>query len=66
MIRVEIGQHYREETSRSIIWLVAEEGSAAGSIRHLRIQKLNDPTTIKLISDYALADKKLYRLIDLQ
>jgi hypothetical protein len=64
--KVEIGQHYKEESARSIIWIVAEEAPRSGSIRHLRILKLNDPTTIKLISDRALADRKLYRLIELQ
>ena len=63
MRKVEVGEHYKEANSPYTIWEVAEEISGPGGIRHLRIHKLDDPTTIKLISERTLADAKLYRLI---
>ena len=65
MRKVEVGQHYKEIGTPSTIWDVGEEASGPGRIRHLRIHKLNDPTTIKLISEQTLANAKLYRLIEL-
>jgi hypothetical protein len=64
--KVEVGQHYKEASAPLTIWEVAEETSGPGGIRHLRIHKLDDPTTIKLISERTLADAKLYRLIERQ
>ena len=63
MHKVEVGQHYKEVRAPLAIWEVAEETSGPGDIRHLRIHKLDDPTTIKLISEWTLADANLYRLI---
>jgi hypothetical protein len=62
--KVEVGQHYKETGAPFTIWDVGEETSGPGGIRHLRIHKLYDPTTIKLISEQTLADAKLYRLIE--
>ena len=64
MQKVEVGQHYKEASAPSTIWEVAEETSGPGGIRHPRIRKLDDRTTIKLISERTLADAKLYRLIE--
>ncbi len=66
MRKVEVGLHYQETSAPLTVWEVAEETSGPGGIRHLRIHKLDDPTTIKLISERTLADAKLYRLIERQ
>ena len=66
MRKVAVGERFKEIGTPSTIWEVGEETSGPGAIRHLRIHKLNDPTTIKLISEHTLADAKLYQLIERQ
>ena len=64
MRKIEAGQRYKKTSPPSTVWEVLERVLDPGGIRHFRIQNLDDPTTIKLISEPTLADGKLYRLIN--
>jgi hypothetical protein len=64
MRKIEAGQRYKKTSPPSTVWEVLERVLDPGGIRHFRIRNLDDPTTIKLISEPTLADGKLYRLIN--
>jgi hypothetical protein len=61
--KVEVGQRYKKTSPPSTIWEALEAVLDLGGIRHFRICNLDDPTTIKLISESTLANERLYRLI---
>jgi hypothetical protein len=65
MRKIEVGQRYKKTDPPSTVWEVLEPARESGGIRHFRIRNLNDPTTIKLISEPTLANERLYRLINL-
>ena len=61
---IEVGQRYRKTDPPSAVWQVLEMVIKPGGIRHFRLSNLDDPTTIKLISEPTLANERLYRLIN--
>ena len=63
MRMIEVGQRYKKTDPPSAVWEVLEMVMKPAGIRHFRLSNLDDPTTIKLISEPTLADEKLYRLI---
>jgi hypothetical protein len=64
MRKIEVGQRYKKTSPPSTVWEVLEPVQAPGGIRHFRISNLDDPTTIKLISEPTLANERLYRLVN--
>lgn len=64
MRKIEVGQRYTKVSSSSTVWQVLEPVLAPVGIHHFRIHNPNDPTTVRLISASALADDKIYRLIN--
>ena len=63
MRKIEIGQRFKQTSPPRTTWEVLEAVLDPAGIRHLRICSLDDPTTVKLISEHTLADERLYRLI---
>ena len=64
MRKIETGQRCKKASPPWTVWEVLEAVLDPGGIRHFRIRDLNDPTTIKLISESTLANDRLYRLIN--
>ena len=64
MRKIEVGQRYKKTSPPSTVWEVLEPVLDPGGIHHFRIRNLDDPTTIKLISESTLANERLYRLIN--
>ncbi len=54
------GQRYLPVDS-SVVWEVREMSLDAAGIQHARLVRLDDPTTVKMISVSALRDPRLYR-----
>lgn len=54
------GQRYLPVES-SVVWEVRELSLDAAGIQHARLVRLDDPTTVKMISVSALRDPRLYR-----
>ena len=58
----QVGQRYWKVGPVKLVWEVVAGGFDLEGIRHCRIVNVNDRTSVKLISELALADRKLYRL----
>jgi hypothetical protein len=61
--KIEIGQRFKQIGPPRTVWEVLEAVLDPTGIRHLRIRSLDDPTTVKLISEYTLANERLYQSI---
>jgi hypothetical protein len=61
--KIEVGQRFKKTSPPGTVWEVIAEVSDLGGIRHLRVRDLDDPTTVKLLSEYILSNERLYRLV---
>ncbi len=66
MRKIEIGQRYKKVRPPGTVWEVLELVLDKSQVRHFRLQNLDDPTTISLLSEHALANQRLYRLVPQQ
>lgn len=64
MTKIELGQCYKKASAPWTLWEVVEEAFVRGGAHHFRIRALKDPTTVKLISEQALANERFYQLVD--
>jgi hypothetical protein len=62
--KIAAGQRYRKTAPPSTVWEVLETVLESGGTRHFWLSNIDDPTTIKLISELTLANHRLYRLIN--
>ena len=60
---VEPGQKYRP-TSGNALWQVVDLVQDGEGIAHARLIRLDDSTTVKMISVSALKDARLYRIVE--
>ena len=60
-----LGQRYVETGAPSTVWVVSDEVRLTGiKVPHVRLLKSGDPGTTKLIAVNALADHRLYRMVE--
>ncbi len=64
MQQIRVGQRYRKVGGAWTVWQVVAVAQEQYGIRHYRISDAKDPTDVRLISEKALADPKLYQLIE--
>ena len=61
MALIEVGQRYRELGAAGAVWQVVGVAKEWDGIRHYRIAKLVDPSTVKLLSESILTDTRHFR-----
>lgn len=64
MRKIKLGEHYKKTSAPWTVWEVVEETIDRGGVRHFRIRNLKEPTTMKLISEWALANERFYLLVE--
>ncbi len=64
MRQIQVGQRFRKVDAVRTVWRVVAVAPERGTPRHYRIAALNDPSTVQLISEKALANPKLYQPVE--
>lgn len=64
MRQIQVGQRFRKVDSVRTVWQVVAVAPERGTPRHYRIVAMNDPSTVRLISEKALANPKLYQPLE--
>ncbi|OIQ98451.1 hypothetical protein GALL_195770 [mine drainage metagenome] len=59
---VQPGQHYRQNGS-PLVWRVEDMPAAGDTPPHARLCRVDDPTSVKLLSVAALREQRLYKLV---